>query len=138
MLREDLKISIPPIDEPLEQMEHPLLAKARDQFANDSGLHERIHAIDDEVLFKVKLQRWRGAVWIEDQMPGWWLRAHAKTVPRTTSTRPWRTRRPGLVPRTTEPILPRCQAVPMWRNYSPTRTIGYVINWRTPPASAPT
>ncbi|MFZ0187082.1 MAG: hypothetical protein WAL72_09070 [Streptosporangiaceae bacterium] len=33
--------------------------------ADDQTPHERIAAIDDEVLFKVKVQRWRGAVWVD-------------------------------------------------------------------------
>ena len=49
-LREDLKITIPPIDEPLDRIEHPLPAKAREQFADDNASHERIRAIDDQVL----------------------------------------------------------------------------------------
>ncbi|MFC7242205.1 hypothetical protein ACFQO7_06900 [Catellatospora aurea] len=33
--------------------------------------HERIAAVDDRVLFKVKVQRWRGAVLVEPDLP--WL-----------------------------------------------------------------
>lgn len=69
VLREDLKATIPSVHEPLDQIEHPLLAKAREQFADDNASHERIRAIDDQVLFKVKVQRWRGAVWIDGQLP---------------------------------------------------------------------
>ncbi|MCX4748858.1 hypothetical protein OG455_25645 [Kitasatospora sp. NBC_01287] len=47
------------------------MGKAREQFAGDHGTHERIRAIDDEVLFKVKIQRWRGAVWLDEDQP--WL-----------------------------------------------------------------
>jgi hypothetical protein len=68
-LREDLKISVPSVLEPLDELEHSLLAKAREQFADENAVHERIRAIDDQVLFKVKVQRWRGAVWIEEQLP---------------------------------------------------------------------
>jgi hypothetical protein len=39
-----------------------VLAKAAERFANEESPHERIAAIDDQVLFKVKVQRWRGAV----------------------------------------------------------------------------
>jgi hypothetical protein len=35
------------------------------------GGRERIRAVDDQLLFKVKVQRWRGAVWIEPDLP--WL-----------------------------------------------------------------
>ena len=42
----------------------PLLARATERFADDQTPRERIAAIDDEVLYKVNAQRWRGAVWI--------------------------------------------------------------------------
>lgn len=69
VLREDLNVPVPPVFEPLDEIEHPLLAKAREQFADENAAHERIRAIDDQVLFKVKVRRWRGAVWIEDLLP---------------------------------------------------------------------
>jgi hypothetical protein len=69
VLREDLKITTPAVHEPFDQIGHPLPAKAREQFADDNTAHERIRAIDDQVFFKVKVQRWRGAVWIEEQLP---------------------------------------------------------------------
>ncbi|MFI6942035.1 hypothetical protein ACIBI4_22415 [Streptomyces sp. NPDC050418] len=63
-LREDLQLPIPPITAPLDDIDHALLTKAHEQFDHEGdGRHERIRAIDDEVLFKVKVQRWRGAVW---------------------------------------------------------------------------
>jgi hypothetical protein len=71
VLRYDLRLPVPPIDELLEEIDHPLLAKARDQFAVDDARHERIRAIDDEVVWKVKIQRWRGAVWTDEHIP--WL-----------------------------------------------------------------
>ena len=55
VLREDLKITIPAVHEPLDQIGHPLLVKAREQFADDNTSHERIRAIDDQVFFKVKV-----------------------------------------------------------------------------------
>ena len=61
-LREDLALAVPRADTPLEEISHPLLAKATERFADDQTPHERIAAIDDEVLFKVKAQRWRGAI----------------------------------------------------------------------------
>jgi hypothetical protein len=70
-LREDLALAIPRADTPLEEISHPLLAKATECFADDQTPHERIAAIDDEVLFKVKAQRWRGAVWVDAGIP--WL-----------------------------------------------------------------
>jgi hypothetical protein len=68
-LREDLAQAVPRADTPLEDISHPLLARATERFADDQTPHERIAAIDDEVLFKVKAQRWRGAVWIDAGIP---------------------------------------------------------------------
>lgn len=59
-LREDLGLGLPPIDEPLDEVDHPLIRKANEQFAQPTGPRERIRAIDDVVVFKVKVQRWRG------------------------------------------------------------------------------
>ena len=73
-LRDDLSMSIPPLDQMLDEVEHPLLGKARDRFADTNTPHERIAAVDDQVLFKVKVQRWRGAVWIEPAL-GWLVAA---------------------------------------------------------------
>ncbi|WP_424710168.1 hypothetical protein [Kitasatospora acidiphila] len=70
-LREDLKLPLPSAREPLDEIDHPLLGKAREQFADDHASHERIRAIDDELLFKVKVQRWRGALWLDEDQP--WL-----------------------------------------------------------------
>ncbi|MEU4227968.1 hypothetical protein AB0F17_27075 [Nonomuraea sp. NPDC026600] len=70
-LREDLSIPLPPADDPLDEIDHPLLAKASERFADEGTRHERIRAIDDQILFKVKIQRWRGAVWTEQTLP--WL-----------------------------------------------------------------
>jgi hypothetical protein len=70
-LRGDLALAVPRADTPLEEISHPLLAKATERFADDQTPHERIAAIDDEVLFKVKAQRWRGAIWVDAGIP--WL-----------------------------------------------------------------
>jgi len=70
-LREDLALPAPRVDAPLEEISHPLLAKAAERFADDQTPQERIAAIDDQVLFKVKVQRWRGAVWVDGGVP--WL-----------------------------------------------------------------
>jgi hypothetical protein len=74
-LREDLGQAIPRADTPLDESEHPLLVKAAEQFADDETPHERIAAIDDRVLFKVKVQRWRGAVWIDGEGGPWLVSA---------------------------------------------------------------
>ena len=88
-LREDLALVVPRADTPLEEIGHPLLAKATERFADDQTPHERIAAIDDEVLFKVKVQRWRGAIWVDAGIPwlvaaGWRKKDHL-----TSSTPPW-------------------------------------------------
>lgn len=70
-LREDLKLPLPSARKPLDELDHPLLTKAREHFGDDETGHERIRAIDDEILFKVKVQRWRGAVWTDKDQP--WL-----------------------------------------------------------------
>lgn len=70
-LTDDLKLPVPVLNQPLDEIDHPILAKASDQFATESGQRERIRAIDDQILFKVKVQRWRGAVWTELDLP--WL-----------------------------------------------------------------
>lgn len=70
-LREDLGLALPPVNRPLDEIEHPLIRKAAERFADPDTPHERIRAIDDRVLFKVKAQRWRGAVWVEADLP--WL-----------------------------------------------------------------
>ena len=57
-LREDLVLAVPAVDTPLEEVSHPLLAKVAERFA------------DDQVLFKVKVQRWRGAVWVDAGLAG--------------------------------------------------------------------
>ncbi|GER98468.1 hypothetical protein Acor_05300 [Acrocarpospora corrugata] len=75
VLRDDLKLSLPSAQIPLNTISHPLLDKASDQYADPDTAHERIRAIDDVVLFKVKVQRWRGAVWMDDdpdaEVPTW-------------------------------------------------------------------
>ncbi|MEV0226719.1 hypothetical protein [Streptomyces sp. NPDC050704] len=71
-LSQDLCLPVPPITVPLDEVEHPALAKAQEQFdGSDGRQHERIRAIDDQVLFKVKAARWRGAVWVSEPCP--WL-----------------------------------------------------------------
>jgi hypothetical protein len=70
-LREDLALTVPRADTALEEISHPLLAKATERFADDQTPRERIAAIDDEVLFEVKAQCWRGAIWVDAGIP--WL-----------------------------------------------------------------
>jgi hypothetical protein len=65
-LREDLRLPVPPTRVPLDEIDHPLLRKAAEQFSAVDTPHERIRSIDDLVLFKVKAGRWRGAVYSDD------------------------------------------------------------------------
>ncbi|MBY8853056.1 hypothetical protein [Saccharothrix longispora] len=76
-LRDDLRIALPPIDDPLDEIDHPLIRKANDQFAVPAGPRERIRSVDDVVMFKVKVQRWRGAV-VETGEPSWLLLARVR------------------------------------------------------------
>ncbi|GIG89451.1 hypothetical protein [Plantactinospora endophytica] len=70
-LQDDLQLPLPSLDEPLDRVQHPLLGKASAQFAAPDTPHERVRTLDDQVFFKVKIQRWRGAVWAEHVTP--WL-----------------------------------------------------------------
>lgn len=72
-LRDDLGLPLPSARTPLDELDHPLLVKARELFGDDEAGRERIRAVDDEVLFKVKVQRWRGAVWAETDLDLPWL-----------------------------------------------------------------
>ena len=74
-LREDLGQAVPPADTPLDEVPHPLLAKASERFAEDGSPQERIASVDDQLLFKVKVQRWRGAVWMADGSIPWLVAA---------------------------------------------------------------
>jgi hypothetical protein len=74
-LREDLGQAVPPADTPLDEVPHPLLAKASERFAEDGTPQERIASVDDQLLFKVKVQRWRGAVWMADGGIPWLVAA---------------------------------------------------------------
>jgi hypothetical protein len=51
-LREDLGQAVPPADTPLDEVPHPLLAKASERFADDGTSRERIASVDHRVLFK--------------------------------------------------------------------------------------
>nr|WP_134010939.1 hypothetical protein [Streptomyces sp. 846.5] len=53
----------------MDEIDHPLIAKAQEQFADPCTPHERIAAVDDQVLFKVKVGRWCGAVWLGPPRP---------------------------------------------------------------------
>jgi len=64
-LREDVKLALGSADQPIDEIDHPLLTKTNEQFADPATAHARIVAIDDQLLFKVKIQRWRGAVWLD-------------------------------------------------------------------------
>jgi len=74
-LTDDLGLKIPPLDDPLDELDHPLLRKAHQQFAEQNSSRERISSIDATVLFKVKAQRWRGAVWIDAAGRPWMVAA---------------------------------------------------------------
>ena len=65
-LRDDLRLPLPTAHVPLDEIDHPVLRKAGEQFAAPDTPHERIVSIDDVVLLKVKTGRWRGAVFCDE------------------------------------------------------------------------
>jgi hypothetical protein len=87
-LREDLGQAVPPADMPLDEVPHPLLAKASDRFADGGTPRERIASVDDQVLFKVKVQRWRGAVWMADDAISWLVAAGQREEGSPTTSTP--------------------------------------------------
>jgi hypothetical protein len=71
-LREDLgEAKLPPATVALHDLDHVVVRKANSTFPTEDAPGERIGAIDDNVLFKVKVERWRGAVW--RPLPKQWL-----------------------------------------------------------------
>ncbi|MFT4157333.1 MAG: hypothetical protein QM630_05305 [Microbacterium sp.] len=76
---DDLELKFPPLEVPLYETEHDLIAKAQrlpDEVA--SGGAERVLSVDDRVWFKVKVGEYRGAGgWVTDVPEGlppqWWL-----------------------------------------------------------------
>ncbi|WP_285507951.1 hypothetical protein [Actinokineospora sp. NBRC 105648] len=73
-MREELGLKVPPVNEPLNELDHPLIGKANGQFAVPTGPRERIRSVDDAIMFKVKVQRWRGAV-VDGGEPSWLIAA---------------------------------------------------------------
>jgi len=73
-LVEDLGVNHPPpASQPLDTLDHVLLQKAQQLYPTRTTPGERIVSIDDHVFFKVKVERWRGAV-DRDSSPQWqWL-----------------------------------------------------------------
>ncbi|WP_199039626.1 hypothetical protein [Glycomyces salinus] len=61
------------MNEPLDELDHTLVAKTVRLFGDPNSARERIRAIDDQILFKVKVQRWRGAVWVDASSQTPWL-----------------------------------------------------------------
>jgi hypothetical protein len=71
-VREDLGYAkLPPATLPLDRLDAPVLRKAREVCRTDPPSTGRIVSIDDRVLWKVKIERWRGAVLCE--LPRRWL-----------------------------------------------------------------
>ncbi|WP_433184093.1 hypothetical protein [Actinoallomurus sp. CA-150999] len=57
-LRQDPGSPVPAAHVPLDQVEHPLLCKVAGRFADPATSRERIRAIDDGILFKVRVGRY--------------------------------------------------------------------------------
>jgi hypothetical protein len=71
-LREDLGYAkLPPAVLPLDRLDLPVLRKAQEVCRTDPPATGRITSIDDQVLWKVKIERWRGAIWCD--LPRRWL-----------------------------------------------------------------
>jgi len=71
-VREDLGYpKLPPATLPLDRLDAPVLRKAQEVCRTDPPSTGRIASIDDRVLWKVKIERWRGAVWCD--LPRRWL-----------------------------------------------------------------
>jgi hypothetical protein len=62
---------LPPATLPLDRLDVPVLRKAQEVCRTDPPATGRIASIDDQVLWKVKIERWRGAVWCD--LPRRWL-----------------------------------------------------------------
>ncbi|MFI0234925.1 hypothetical protein [Streptomyces sp. NPDC017086] len=89
-LREDLCLAVPPVTAPLDEIDHPVLTKASEQFADEDGKHERIRSVDDQVLFKVKVQRGAARYGWTPTCRGWSRRAGARMARAMTSMQPLR------------------------------------------------
>ncbi|QGQ20462.1 hypothetical protein GC089_16285 [Cellulomonas sp. JZ18] len=79
-LRDDLDLPLPPINDPLHLLDHPVIAKAqRTPTEVASGSAERIRSLHDWVWFKQRAGRFRAAVTElpADHQPvgGWWIGA---------------------------------------------------------------
>lgn len=59
----------------MDETPHPLLVKARERLAREAASRERIASVDDQILFKVKVQRRRGAVWVARDGTPWLVAA---------------------------------------------------------------
>ncbi len=62
---------LPPATLPLDRLDAPVMRKAQEACRTDPPSTGRIASIDDQVLWKVKIERWRGAVWCD--LPRRWL-----------------------------------------------------------------
>jgi len=73
-LREDLGLAkLPPATEPLDRIDHVVVGKAGEVCRTDPPATEPIREIDDRILWKVKIGRWRAALWCHDPRP--WILA---------------------------------------------------------------
>lgn len=76
---DDLDLGFPPLDVPLEGLNHELIAKAqRLPEEHASGGAERVRSLSDRVWFKVKVGEYRGAAGavvapIHEPSAHWWL-----------------------------------------------------------------
>lgn len=62
-LQDDLDTKLPPATEPLDRVAHVIVGKAGEVARSAPERAERIVELDDHVFWKIKIERWRGALW---------------------------------------------------------------------------
>jgi hypothetical protein len=77
-LREDLSLTLPPVEFDLGLIEHPLIAEARRLAPTAPRGQKRILSIDRPLVYRIRHGRWRGATWLEADAARFWLCAGAE------------------------------------------------------------
>lgn len=76
-LRDDLALTLPPIETDLGRIEHPLLEETRRLAPTAPAGQKRVLAIEHPLVYRLRHGRWRGATWLEDDAERFWLCAAA-------------------------------------------------------------
>jgi len=77
-VRDDLDLSLPPIEIDLGSLEHPLVAEARRVAPTAPRGQKRILSIEHPLVYRLRHGRWRGATWVEAGAGRFWLCAGAQ------------------------------------------------------------